>query len=303
MLKTVQRNRGFTLIELLVVIAIIGILIALLIPAAQAAREAARRIQCHNNLKQIGLALHNYHDTLKVLPPGWISSEPVGEPGWGLLAHSLPYMEQNNLYEQIDFALGIEEEANEISRMTVIPNFICPSDYAKDIVELGELAGHDHDHDHDYDDNDRYHEDEYEEPLRVSKGNYSGVFGHTEIEDSPSAGFGVFYHQKGHRLRDIHDGLSNTYLVGERNLELGPVSWVGVVPHVDAPMARHIGSCDHAPNDREHGHFEDFRSYHPTGCNFLFADGSVHLVVDTIDIQVYQGMSTRNLGEIVSLDE
>lgn len=300
-----RRHNAFTLIELLVVIAIIGILVAILLPAVQAAREAARRTQCHNNLKQIGVALHNYHDTLKTFPPGWLADEPLGEPGWGLLAHTLPFMEYQNLHDQIDFNHGIGEEINEEPRMAHIPIFICPSDTSINIVELGHLED-DHDHDHDpfmpvlHGDDDDDHDHDHEEPIFVSKSNYSGVFGDTEIDESPGSGRGMFYFYSKVRMRDIHDGTSNTFLMGERSIEMGGISWVGVFHDADAPFARHLGSCDHVPNSPS-GHFEDFRSFHPQGANFLMADGSVHLIPDTIDLKVYKGLSTRNKGEIVKI--
>jgi len=303
-----KKRSAFTLIELLVVIGIIGILVALLLPAVQAAREAARRTQCHNNMRQIGIALHNYHDTLKYFPSGWLSDQPIDEPGWGLLAQALPFMEMNNLHDSINFNLGIEAEENEFARETRVAGFICPSDRSEVEVELGHLEDHhDHDHDHfgsflhDDDDDDDDHDHDHE-PIFVSKSNYSGVFGNREIEDFPSRGRGMFFHNSSTRMADVRDGTSNTFMMGERNLELGAVTWVGVYPDCDQPLARHIGSCDHTPNHHD-GHFEDFRSYHPQGANFLMADGSVHLVNEAIDVLVYQGLATRSGGEVAQLPE
>ena len=126
-------RRAFTLIELLVVIAIIAVLIALLLPAVQAAREAARRAQCTNNLKQIGIALHNYHSAINSFPPGYLSlMDPVtfdnDGPGWGWASFAMNQMEGSPIYNSINFVLGIEFPANQTSRLTVINSFLCPSD-------------------------------------------------------------------------------------------------------------------------------------------------------------------------------
>ena len=128
-----QRRRAFTLIELLVVIAIIAVLISLLLPAVQAAREAARRGQCLNNLRQLGIALHNYHSQQDCFPPGYLSLvDPItfdnDGPGWGWAARSLGQMEQSPLYNSINLPLGVEFPANQTARLTTISSFFCPSD-------------------------------------------------------------------------------------------------------------------------------------------------------------------------------
>src|SRR5260370_39512856 len=122
-----QPRPAFTLIELLVVIAIVGVLIALLVPAVQKVREAAARIQCTNNLKQIGLALHGYHDSNKALPPGYLATAayPGTAPGWGWAAFILPYIEQPAVFRQLNFAQLIQGQA---AVQTVIPLYLCPSD-------------------------------------------------------------------------------------------------------------------------------------------------------------------------------
>ena len=125
---------AFTLIELLVVITIISVLIAFLLPAVQAAREAARRIQCSNNLKQIGLAMHGYHTAIGCFPSGYISAVGSGGPaddkgpGWGWAALILPYLELDNVHDQIQFGKDIADPANAVVRATILPVFLCPSD-------------------------------------------------------------------------------------------------------------------------------------------------------------------------------
>ncbi len=130
-----KRRRAFTLIELLVVIAIIGLLVALLLPAVQSAREAARRAQCVNNLKQLGLALHNYEGSHQTFPPGYVSNfNPSGTdtgPGWGWAAMLLPQVEQTNVFNAINFNLAVEAPANLTSRLVNVNNFLCPSDSVK----------------------------------------------------------------------------------------------------------------------------------------------------------------------------
>ncbi|QDU98065.1 DUF1559 family PulG-like putative transporter [Lignipirellula cremea] len=259
-------RKGFTLVELLVVIAVIGVLLALLLPAVQMAREAARRSECENHLKQIGIALHNHHDTFGHLPSGWTGVSPSGSPGWGWGAHSLKYMEQNNIEDLINFKLSVADPVNVAALASSVHTFHCPSATGDESFVLGGLT--------------------------VGKSNYVGVFGTEEIEDAPSHGDGVMYHNSATRFLDISDGLSTTFMIGERSAKLDNSTWVGVIPGAGEAMARIVGSVDHAPNHPA-AHFDDFSSMHPGGAQFVRCDGSVHFVSESIDEVVYSAYATR----------
>src|SRR5262245_11258369 len=205
-------RRGFTLIELLVVIAIIAVLIGLLVPAAQKVREAAARIQCKNNLKQLGLALHNYHDTNGGFPPGYVSAVgPNGPdddrgPGWGWAAFLLPFVEQDNVFKQIRFDLDIGDPANAAIRVTVLPVFRCPSDSAQPTFTVDVL----NDPTPDYSTPLR---DANGNPVQVGHSNYVGIFGNPEISPDPgylvheqersTAHQGMFYRNSKVRIADV----------------------------------------------------------------------------------------------------
>jgi prepilin-type N-terminal cleavage/methylation domain-containing protein len=285
---TCRSRSAFALVELLVVIAVIGILIALLLPAVQMARESARSTSCKNNLKQIGLALHNYHDLFGQLPAGWIADQPEGIPGWGWASAILPQMEQSPLNDQILRNLPIEDAANEAVRITAIKNYLCPSDGSRPkVFEIGTggFPGDD--------------VDEASPLFPVARSNYVGVFGTFELEDNPSAGNGVFFHNSEALFASIADGLSNTLLVGERDARLGGSVWCGMISQANEPMARVVGITDHAPNTPTR-HFDDFSSMHPGGVHFLLGDGSVRRYDDTIDETLYRALATRDGKEGVT---
>jgi len=303
--RSVDSYRGaFTLIELLVVIAIIGILVALLLPAVQAARESARRTQCRNNLKQIGDALHNYHDTNRMFPPGYVSNfDGLGNdtgPGWGWASMLLSQMEQENLARQIAFGRAIEDSVNSVPRVVVIPLFICPSDLTKDkftavqrnnggtvIATICDLAS----------------------------ANYVGVYGTTE----PGVdGDGMFFRDATVKIRDVTDGTSQTFGVGERSHRLGDATWVGAAtnasvfpppgssfpPLVDNSSGLILGHTGdgNGPNSPD-SHANQFYSLHPNGCQFLFIDGHVSFISQFIDYPTYKASSTREGGEQISLED
>lgn len=302
------------MVELLVVVAIIAILIGLLMPAVQNAREAARRISCQNNLHQIGVALHSYHSTFRQLPSGWVADErDFHEPGWGWAAAILPQLEQSAAYGQIDFGTPIEADKHESARLTPIEAYLCPSDVLEPIFFIAKGEEHDHEHEHDDDghddDEDHDHHGHEHEPgvnidsgpeflFSIAKSNYVGVYGTYDIHENLYRGDGLFYGNSRHRFRDILDGLSQTLMVGERNGRLGGSIWHGVIHDASEPASRVIGAADHVPNSPV-GHFEDFSSYHAAGAQFILSDGSVRMITQFIDLEVYHALTTRANKEVI----
>jgi prepilin-type N-terminal cleavage/methylation domain-containing protein/prepilin-type processing-associated H-X9-DG protein len=296
------RQRAFTLVELLVVIAIIGTLIALLLPAVQASREAARRMSCTNNLKQIGLGLHMYHDAYKGLPAGWSGYDPgtgqpywFGVPGWAFSARILPYMEQTGVYKNlVHLELPITDPANDAARLAPIAIYRCPSDTGDKTFDLAggwpSVAS-------------------VSFPVKLATGNYIGVFGTLDFHEvcDPAGpdyngceGDGAFFLNRGVRFAEIYDGLSQTFVVGERSSKWAPSTWVGVVTGGEHAVARVAGTATFPPNSEQEPeyYFHNFSSYHPSGTNFLAADGSVRLIPETIDEKTYHALCTRAARDV-----
>jgi prepilin-type N-terminal cleavage/methylation domain-containing protein/prepilin-type processing-associated H-X9-DG protein len=299
-LRTRGRS-GFTLIELLVVIAIISVLIALLLPAIQAAREAARRVQCVNNLMQLGIALQNYDSTHEMLPPGVVNpSGPIQNIPKGYhvswMVQVLPYLEQKNVARRFDDKLGVYAVENLTARGAVINTFLCPSDAAPsrrnvDAVALNNYAACHHD---------------VEAPIDANNK-------------------GVFFLNSHLRAEDVTDGTANTIYLGEKPRQENDLGWasgtratlrntgtainrtgVGVVGILDPDEpGADVGEpdADAVGASKIPTLVGGFGSNHPGGANFAFGDGSVRFLKNTINPQVYRYLGNRADGEIVSADQ
>ncbi|RMG40878.1 MAG: DUF1559 domain-containing protein [Planctomycetota bacterium] len=313
-----ERPRGFTLIELLVVIAIIAILVALLLPAVQQAREAARRSQCKNNLKQIGLALHNYHDAHGRFPPGYIArgvsaTDPASAesgPGfaWGMML--LPFLDQEPLYRHFDLNEDATDPHNLDHGGESLEIFKCPSDDAPLRFTVTAAGG--------------------SPTYELATANYVGVFGYGSVTMTPGAPPepGVFYRNSSVRFRDITDGVSLTMCVGERRHvhdfipALSPVdassTWYAALPgiarpagmamasmteaggslvlgHVGQPAMGMMPAMHHPPSATNH--IVNFSSRHNRGIHVLMCDGAVRFIAYTIDYQTFRALGVRSDGK------
>lgn len=292
-------RKGFTLIELLVVIAIVALLIGLLLPAVQKVRESANRMSCQNNLKQIGLAMHNYHDTLGSFPSGYlcrVQPDPIQtSPGWGWASLVLPYVEQENLGRAIQFRLPVEDAANLTARTTPLRLFTCPSDRSTGVFRILDEDGR---------------------PLAEAATNsYAACFGAGgEIGEDPDGGNGLFFRNSRIRFADVTDGSSNTIAVGERAAAFTQAAWAGAVsggttritPRApvfstaveEAPTQTLAHTGSHTLND-PYADPDDFFSPHAGVGMFLFGDGSVRPVRAGVELPVLKALSTRAGQEIV----
>ncbi|HET6425215.1 MAG TPA: DUF1559 domain-containing protein [Planctomycetaceae bacterium] len=307
-----RSRHGFTLIELLVVIAIIAILIALLLPAVQQAREAARRTQCRNHLKQLGLALHNYHDNFLCFPFG-----QDGAKSYLAISQLLPYFDQAPLYNTINFNLPYNDATNTAARNTELPGLRCPSDFGNPLSASGVATNY-----------------------LMNKG--TGVI--WADPSGPNASFppqnGVMFYQSCVRMRDITDGTSNTAAASERvladgnNGTISPLADVFFSPLAPTTADEAVTMCNavdinnlanqfplfmgapwmhgqhtylhvNTPNQRSCGFFTVLRanmpanSRHTGGVHALLCDGSVRFVSENIDRPIWRAVGTRAGGETI----
>jgi prepilin-type N-terminal cleavage/methylation domain-containing protein/prepilin-type processing-associated H-X9-DG protein len=308
---------GFTLIELLVVIAIIAVLISLLLPAVQSAREAARRIQCTNNLKQIGLGLHNYHESRGALPG---ADMVFNVTELSALSQILPMLEQTSVYNSINFAFNYQDPTNTTVMNTVISGFVCPSDLNDPLPALGAQTNY-----------------------MADMG--SGIVWQASIGPNTNmpAPNGVFHGDSATKFAAVTDGLSNTTFFSERvmadgnNAIISPKSDVFFAPgapatvddayqqcqalditdlHNQFPLfmgapwlcGQHIFTHVSGPNTRSCGFFMSLRaimppsSRHPGGVNTLMGDGSVRFIKDSVNLPTWRALGTVAGGEVISAD-
>ncbi|MBA2114196.1 DUF1559 domain-containing protein [Bremerella alba] len=299
-----NRKRGFTLVELLVVIAIIGVLIALLLPAVQQAREAARRMQCSNNLKQLGLAFHNYHDTYGRFMTGGDTSWQFYAVGW--VPRIFPFIEQGTRYEAMeaiskDYMMTrspyrSHNQDNPI--FGAVPGITCPSS------PLGELSS-----DQSVTTNFPYQDIQGGLHYRGNSGSVDTDFVAAITSGDGYSKSGIIYPQSRTRFGDITDGTTNTFLLGETS-KISNTGFGGLKPWT-------WGSTTYSNTDRllidhkmvrypinypgSYGtNVTPFSSHHPGGAMFVMCDGSVKFLTETMPLDTLKATATRSNGEVVS---
>ena len=256
------RRRAFSLIELLVVIAIIAILMALLLPAIQKVRASADSLRCKNNLRQIGIACHHYHNDYGTLPPGGIEWRPLGNTTKRQLAWSafiLPYIEQDNISKQLDLSKAFDSPVNAVAAGQVVAIYLCPSSRRV-------------------------------EPRVDGRGacDYGGIYGE-RIMSPNNPPKGAMIYDRAFRLTDIRDGTSQTLMISE-DCGFTDGQWIN---------GRNIFDQAYAIN-RAPPFENDIRSDHSGGANGLFCDGSVRFLPESMPLQVLAAICTREGGEAIS---
>jgi prepilin-type N-terminal cleavage/methylation domain-containing protein/prepilin-type processing-associated H-X9-DG protein len=305
----VGRRHGFTLIELLVVIAIIGVLIGLLLPAVQKIRESARRTDCQNNLRQIGLALHNYEQNQGYFPSAYLYTPPPDNgpkqasrgvytrPGWGWGSLLLPYLEQGPLASQINPTSPLDDPTNLAIRITVLRVFTCPSDRNTGVFWVKDVS--------------------LQDMAQAATNSYAANFGTLgEIGEIPELGDGLFYRGSQVRVSDVTDGLSNTLAIGERGALFVQTPWAGAVSegmvlttdgapvetaHIEEAPVQVMASINgwvtlNSPLSNPYCFF----SPHGNVVHFTFADGSVHPLGTAVSYTVLEALASRAGEEVIN---
>ncbi|MBN1394800.1 MAG: DUF1559 domain-containing protein [Pirellulales bacterium] len=284
-----QSPRAFTLVELLVVITIIGILIALLLPAVQAAREAARRAQCSNNMKQIGLALHLYHEVHGVFPPGGGVQFPGGGVAWEWSALVLPHMEQEAISKTIDFTFPYNWTQNVDMIRTFVYTYICPSTRPPVLVTCcSHIPG----------------------PDDAAPTHYAGVSTHEQVDYGvTTTGSGCIFGASKISMRDVTDGTSQSLLLAERDYYPDDDPWKTTYASIHCPNAvcnagnLWAGGAKvttyYGINKGLNAQQAGVASPHSGGSHVSFADAHVAFLNETIDQNVLIALTTRNGGELI----
>ncbi|MDZ4851123.1 MAG: DUF1559 domain-containing protein [Pirellulaceae bacterium] len=291
-----RERSAFTLIELLASMSIVGVLVSLLLPAVQSARAAARRMSCESNLRQLGIALHNYESAILRLPAGYVFAQGAqgNHAGFGWGAGILPYVEQANVFNQIDFSIPLFDPSNATVREKNLPIFICPEDFISlnGFVEMG--------------------------TEKYAMSSYVASFGPPDLDDTQDKRDGMFSRNSETRNADVLDGLSNTLVCGERQngrFRRGGVhgphfsyetTWAGAIREISDPTDDHghmvLFQTGHTPNSLDSDD-RDVSAPHVGYANFLFGDGSVRLITEQVDLKVYQTLSTRAEGDFMAFDQ
>jgi prepilin-type processing-associated H-X9-DG protein len=276
------------------------VLIALLIPAVQSARDASRRVQCANNLKQIGLALLSFENAKKHFPSGYVSNFDKGGndtgPGWGWCSLILPQMEENAIYQTIHFDLPIESPMNG-ARVANIPSFFCPTD---DTPRVWTAKSRD------------ANGNPIATVCDVAAANYVAMYGTTE----PGVdGDGMYFRNSKLSIKDVTDGTSKTIAAGERAHQLGNATWVGSVtgtslfpedgsvarPETEDSSGMVLGQAGEGVGPGAKGSdVNQFYSLHGVGANFVFVDGHATFLRATMDPATFKALATRAGGETIS---
>jgi prepilin-type N-terminal cleavage/methylation domain-containing protein/prepilin-type processing-associated H-X9-DG protein len=333
-----RKFRGFTLIELLVVIAIIAVLISLLLPAVQAAREAARRAQCTNNLKQVALALHNYHDTVGSFPPGGINNSGWVGTDWSWASFIMPAMEQGPLYNSINYSMQIQLPANYATvYQHLVASFLCPTDDSFKVFTERFWANPDWGGGNSPQGNSLYAGAPSNYVANWGDIATTGPFDFLSSEPPGTQNWGCsgtfrgMFGECGNGfcvgIRNVTDGTSNTFFIGENSPNLnGQLVW----PNADSMLATTVIPLNWMTNlkngqvDPSNGltcepssifnpvqmhcyHNQAFnlafKSFHPGGANFAMTDGSVRFIKQSINPRTYNALGTRALGEVISSDQ
>lgn len=275
-----RHGRGLTIVELLVSTTILSTLMALMLPAVQASREASRNLRCQNNLRQIGVALTERHDCHGELPPGW-TVDSSGESAFGWLPFVLAELEETNLSREFDVTRTLSPISPRLSTTPAV--LLCSSDTIEPSFDLfAEIGGHE-----------THAQESQETILSLPAASYLGVFGTTDPDEMPDAGGdGAFIADRPCRFADITRGLSHVVIVGERTARRLPSTWLGIALAGEDAPGRLTGFCDLGPNRSDADECE-FDSRHPGRVNFLWGDGHVDSVADNIDRQPYRELARR----------